>query len=117
MDTIATADGDGWFTLSADSGKNPPVEIRGQGALYGRRFRSGWAAASGWSSSPASGLAVSWLRATPAVLASWVSVGTAARAAGGLTQTEIDYLASQPLGRLATVRPDGTLTVEPVFRR
>ncbi|MQA93600.1 MAG: PPOX class F420-dependent oxidoreductase [Streptosporangiales bacterium] len=30
------------------------------------------------------------------------------------TQTEIDYLESQPLGRLATSRPDGTLQVNPV---
>jgi len=31
-----------------------------------------------------------------------------------LNQTEIDYLASQPLGRLATLRPDGTLQNNPV---
>jgi len=31
-----------------------------------------------------------------------------------LTQTEIDYLASQRLGRLATLRPDGTLQNTPV---
>jgi pyridoxamine 5'-phosphate oxidase family protein len=30
------------------------------------------------------------------------------------TQAEIDYLASQRLGRLATVQPDGTLQVSPV---
>lgn len=30
------------------------------------------------------------------------------------TQTELDYLASQRLGRLATVAPDGTLQVSPV---
>jgi pyridoxamine 5'-phosphate oxidase family protein len=30
------------------------------------------------------------------------------------TQAEIDYLASQKLGRLATVQPDGTLQVSPV---
>jgi pyridoxamine 5'-phosphate oxidase family protein len=30
------------------------------------------------------------------------------------TQTEIDYLNSQHLGRLATVQPDGTLQVNPV---
>jgi len=34
-----------------------------------------------------------------------------------LTQTEIDYLASQPLGRLATVQPDGTLQNNPVGYR
>jgi pyridoxamine 5'-phosphate oxidase family protein len=31
-----------------------------------------------------------------------------------LNQTEIDYLASQALGRLATVQPDGTLQNNPV---
>lgn len=31
-----------------------------------------------------------------------------------LNQIEIDYLASQPLGRLATVQPDGTLQNNPV---
>ncbi|MEU8271349.1 PPOX class F420-dependent oxidoreductase [Sphaerisporangium sp. NPDC049002] len=30
------------------------------------------------------------------------------------TQVEIDYLATQRLGRLATVQPDGTLQVSPV---
>jgi pyridoxamine 5'-phosphate oxidase family protein len=30
------------------------------------------------------------------------------------TQTELDYLAGQPLGRLATAKPDGTLQVSPV---
>lgn len=30
------------------------------------------------------------------------------------TQTELDYLASQRLGRLATVQPNGTLQVSPV---
>ncbi|HEX4215580.1 MAG TPA: PPOX class F420-dependent oxidoreductase [Candidatus Dormibacteraeota bacterium] len=30
------------------------------------------------------------------------------------TQLEIDYLASQPLGRLATAQPDGTLQNSPV---
>jgi pyridoxamine 5'-phosphate oxidase family protein len=30
------------------------------------------------------------------------------------TEGEIGYLADQPLGRLATVRPDGTLQVSPV---
>jgi pyridoxamine 5'-phosphate oxidase family protein len=30
------------------------------------------------------------------------------------TQPELDYLASQRLGRLATVQPDGTLQVNPV---
>jgi pyridoxamine 5'-phosphate oxidase family protein len=30
------------------------------------------------------------------------------------TQTELDYLASQRLGRLATVQPSGTLQVSPV---
>ncbi|MGH3797571.1 MAG: PPOX class F420-dependent oxidoreductase [Pseudonocardiaceae bacterium] len=29
------------------------------------------------------------------------------------TDTELEYLASQPLGRLATVQPDGTLQVNP----
>lgn len=33
------------------------------------------------------------------------------------TQSEIDYLASQPLGRLATVQPDGTLQNSPVGYR
>lgn len=31
-----------------------------------------------------------------------------------LTEAEIDYLATQPLGRLATLRPDGTLQNNPV---
>jgi len=31
-----------------------------------------------------------------------------------LNQIEIDYLASQPIGRLATVQPDGTLQNNPV---
>jgi len=31
-----------------------------------------------------------------------------------LTATEIDYLAGQPIGRLATAQPDGTLQVNPV---
>src|SRR3954464_15021068 len=31
-----------------------------------------------------------------------------------LTQAEIEYLESQPLGRLATVSPDGTPQVNPV---
>jgi pyridoxamine 5'-phosphate oxidase family protein len=31
-----------------------------------------------------------------------------------LTQTEIGYLAGQPIGRLATVQPDGTLQNNPV---
>lgn len=30
------------------------------------------------------------------------------------TETEIEYLASQRLGRLATAHPDGTLQVSPV---
>jgi pyridoxamine 5'-phosphate oxidase family protein len=30
------------------------------------------------------------------------------------TPAELDYLASQPLGRLATAQPDGTLQVNPV---
>lgn len=30
------------------------------------------------------------------------------------TQAELDYLATQPLGRLATAQPDGTLQVSPV---
>src|SRR6266581_2024595 len=30
------------------------------------------------------------------------------------TDFEIEYLATQPLGRLATVQPDGTLQVSPV---
>ncbi|GAA3438894.1 PPOX class F420-dependent oxidoreductase [Kutzneria kofuensis] len=30
------------------------------------------------------------------------------------TDVELDYLAAQPLGRLATVQPDGTLQVSPV---
>jgi pyridoxamine 5'-phosphate oxidase family protein len=30
------------------------------------------------------------------------------------TPAELEYLASQPLGRLATVQPDGTLQVNPV---
>lgn len=30
------------------------------------------------------------------------------------TEAEIEYLRSQPLGRLATARPDGTLQVSPV---
>lgn len=30
------------------------------------------------------------------------------------TQQELDYLASQRLGRLATVQPNGTLQVSPV---
>jgi pyridoxamine 5'-phosphate oxidase family protein len=30
------------------------------------------------------------------------------------TDTEIDYMASQALGRLATVAPDGTVQVNPV---
>jgi pyridoxamine 5'-phosphate oxidase family protein len=30
------------------------------------------------------------------------------------TQPELEYLAGQPLGRLATVQPDGTLQVSPV---
>src|SRR5689334_22065003 len=30
------------------------------------------------------------------------------------TQDEVDYLATQRLGRLATVQPDGTLQVSPV---
>ena len=30
------------------------------------------------------------------------------------TQAEIDYLATQRLGRLATAQPDGTLQVSPV---
>jgi pyridoxamine 5'-phosphate oxidase family protein len=34
-----------------------------------------------------------------------------------LTQTEIDYLASQPLGRLATVQPNGMLQNNPVGYR
>jgi pyridoxamine 5'-phosphate oxidase family protein len=34
-----------------------------------------------------------------------------------LTQAEIDYLASQPLGRLATVAPDGSPQVKPVSYR
>lgn len=32
----------------------------------------------------------------------------------GFTETELDYLASQRLGRLATSREDGTLQVNPV---
>jgi pyridoxamine 5'-phosphate oxidase family protein len=34
-----------------------------------------------------------------------------------LTQTEIDYLATQPLGRLATMQPNGTLQNNPVGYR
>ena len=30
------------------------------------------------------------------------------------TEIEVDYLKTQPLGRLATVQPDGTLQVSPV---
>lgn len=30
------------------------------------------------------------------------------------TDTEVDYLSTQPLGRLATTQPDGTLQVSPV---
>ncbi|MGQ0837508.1 PPOX class F420-dependent oxidoreductase [Actinokineospora sp.] len=30
------------------------------------------------------------------------------------SQSELDYLATQPLGRLATVTPDGTVQVRPV---
>jgi pyridoxamine 5'-phosphate oxidase family protein len=35
----------------------------------------------------------------------------------GLTTAEIAYLASQPLGRLATVRPDGSPQVNPIGYR
>ncbi|MEI7742660.1 MAG: PPOX class F420-dependent oxidoreductase [Chloroflexota bacterium] len=33
------------------------------------------------------------------------------------TPTELDYLAGQPLGRIATAQPDGTLQVSPVSFR